>query len=158
MRFIEFYISQGNCCAYPAVIDIHIHELENAKGTLVLTGEGGEHLSLTPCFKSPIRSTQSETLSCPLGYSSLWGLALPLASSRRPSQLLCLLGLRPQCFQGTGEEIRKNQMCIAVVQQQYIGKVILVCCIKQHIKARGKRLQKLLLFSMRSVDMINIIS
>lgn len=112
---IEFYIypreaDWANCYPYPAVLGIHLRELKNSKGTLLVTDEGGEHLSFTPprCSRSPIQSGHSRTLFYPLGYSLFWGLALPWAFSPHPLQLLCLLGLQPLCFQGTGKRTKRH--------------------------------------------------
>lgn len=94
-------VAWATSCSYLAVIGIQ------AKGALAITDEGGvrvvshSHLS---CSQS------NEKQSYPLGYSLFGRLALPLASSQHPSQLLCLLVLQPLCFQETAD--KKKKKCI----------------------------------------------
>lgn len=90
----------------------HSGSWKNSKGTLLVTDEGGEHLSLTPTSpwsESAVPSGRPRTLCYP--YCEDW--LLPSAFGLHPSQLLCLWGLQPLCFQGTGTRTqnRTNLWC-----------------------------------------------
>lgn len=116
---VEYSIYQGDGAAeqtaYSALWDLHAWSWKTPRAPCWLWTQwrrGGRHLSLPPPLhrvKNPICSLDNSLRSAPGGsWFWFWGRDLPSASWPHPSQLLCLLELRPLCFPGTGDKQKRR--------------------------------------------------